>query len=151
MVSDSLFSDDSTKKEGERENRPSPPSYSEIFLTKFPYYLSIGMTEEQYWDRDSTLVKSYRKAEELRKERVNQEMWLQGMYIYDAISRLSPILRAFAKKGTKAQPYTEEPYPISKKTVEEAKLKKEKAKSEKGLRYMQAHMIQANKQLQERK
>ncbi len=24
-------------------------------------------------------------------------MWLQGMYIYDAISRLSPILRAFAK------------------------------------------------------
>lgn len=151
MVSDSLFSDDSTKKEGERENRPVPLSYSEIFLTKFPYYLSIGMTEEQYWDRDSTLVKSYRKAEELRKERVNQEMWLQGMYIYDAISRLSPILRAFAKKGTKAQPYTEEPYPINKKTVEEAKLKKEKAKSEKGLRYMQAHMVQANKQLQERK
>lgn len=151
MVSDSLFSNDSTKKEGERENHPAPPSYSEIFLTKFPYYLSIGMTEEQYWDRDSTLVKSYRKAEELRKERVNQEMWLQGMYIYDAISRLSPILRAFAKKGTKAQPYAEEPYPINKKTVEEAKLKKEKAKSEKGLRYMQAHMIQANKQLQERK
>ena len=151
MVSDLLFSDDSTKKEGERENRPAPPSYSEIFLTKFPYYLSIGMTEEQYWDRDSTLVKSYRKAEELRKERVNQEMWLQGMYIYDAIYRLSPILRAFAKKGTKARPYTEEPYPINKKTVEEAKLQKEKAKSEKGLRYMQARMVQANKQLQERK
>lgn len=35
-------------------------------------------------------------------------MWLQGMYIYDAISRLSPILRAFAKKGTKAQPYADE-------------------------------------------
>ena len=38
-----------------------------------------------------------------------------------------------------------------KKTVEEAELKKEKAKSEKGLRYMQAYMVQANKQLQERK
>lgn len=138
-------------KGSERENRSAPPSYSEIFLAKFPYYLSIGMTEEQYWDRDSTLVKSYRKAEELRKERVNQEMWLQGMYIYDAISRLSPILRAFAKKGTKAQPYVEEAYPINKKTVEEAELKKEKAKSEKGLRYMQAYMVQANKQLQERK
>ena len=35
-------------------------------------------------------------------------MWLQGMYIYDAISRLSPILRAFAKKGPKAQPYVED-------------------------------------------
>lgn len=105
MVSDSLLTDESANKGSERENRSAPPSYSEIFLAKFPYYLSIGMTEEQYWDRDSTLVKSYRKAEELRKERVNQEMWLQGMYIYDAISRLSPILRAFAKKGTKAQPY----------------------------------------------
>lgn len=57
----------------------------------------------------------------------------------------------FAKKGTKAQPYVEEAYPINKKTVEEAELKKEKAKSEKGLRYMQAYMVQANKQLQERK
>ena len=78
-------------------------------------------------------------------------MWLQGMYIYDAISRLSPILRAFAKKGTKAQSYVEEPYAITKKTMEEAELKKEKAKSDKGLRYMQAYMVQANKQLQERK
>lgn len=40
---------------------------------------------------------------------------------------------------------------LNKKTVEEAELKKEKAKSEKGLRYMQAYMVQANKQLQERK
>ncbi len=101
MVSDSLLTDESANKGSERENRSAPPSYSEIFLAKFPYYLSIGMTEEQYWDRDSTLVKSYRKAEELRKERVNQEMWLQGMYIYDAISRLSPILRAFAKRERK--------------------------------------------------
>ena len=81
MVSDSLLTDESANKGSERENRSAPPSYSEIFLAKFPYYLSIGMTEEQYWDRDSTLVKSYRKAEELRKERVNQEMWLQGMYL----------------------------------------------------------------------
>lgn len=110
LVSDSLLTDESANKGSERENRSAPPSYSEIFLAKFPYYLSIGMTEEQYWDRDCTLVKSYRKAEELRKERVNQEMWLQGMYIYDAISRLSPILRAFAKKGTKAQPYGKRSY-----------------------------------------
>lgn len=151
MVSDSLLADESADKGSERVNRSAPPSYSEIFYAKFPYYLSIGMTEEQYWDRDSTLVKYYREAEELRKERMNQEAWLQGMYIYDAISRLSPILRAFAKKGTKAQPYVEEAYPISKKTVEEAELKKEKAKSQKGLRYMQAYMAQNNKFFEERK
>lgn len=109
------------------------------------------MTEEQYWDRDCCLVKFYREAEEIRKERFNQEAWLQGMYIYDALTRVSPIFHAFAKKGTKAQPYVEEAYPISKKTVEEAQRKKEKAKSQKGMRYMQTYMVANNKRFDERK
>lgn len=101
MVSDSL-SDESADEGSERENRfASPFPYTEIFYKKFPYYLSIGMTEEQYWDRDSTLVKYYREAEELRQEKFNQEAWLQGMYVYDALARIAPILHAFAKKGTK--------------------------------------------------
>ena len=102
----------------------SPRPYTDIFNQKFPYYLSIGMTEEQYWDRDCCLVKFYRD---------------------------SPILHAFAKKGTKAQPYVEEAYPISKKTMEDAKTKKEKAKSQKGMRYMQAYMVANNKRFDERK
>jgi hypothetical protein len=122
-----------------------------MFKRKFPYYLSIGMTEEQYWDKDCTLTIDYREAEKLRKERVNQEAWLQGMYIYDAISRLTPVLHAFAKKGAKPKPYVEEPYPIDEKSVEEAKLKKEKEKSQKGLRYMQALMVANNKHFEERK
>ena len=151
MVSDSLLTDESANEGSERENRSAPPSYSEIFLAKLPYYLSIGMTEEQYWDRDSTLVKSYRKAEEFRKERVNQEMWLQGMYIYDALNRVAPILHAFAKKGTKAQPYVEQAYPISKRSAQEAKENEEKAKAQKGIRFMEAYMVQNNKRFEERK
>lgn len=120
-------------------------NYTEIFCREFPYYLSIGMSEEQYWDKDCTLVKYYRQADGLRKERLNSEAWLQGMYIYDAIARLTPILHAFAKKGTKAQPYVSEPYPISKRGTEEAKEKKEKAASQKGLRYMSAMMAQNNR------
>ena len=89
-----------------RPNSPFP--YTEAFYQQFPYYLSIGMTAEQYWDDDATLAYYYRKAEELRKERRNEEFWLQGMYVYDAISRLTPVLHAFAKKGTKPQPYVEE-------------------------------------------
>ena len=95
------------------------------------------MTEEQYWDKDCMLAKYYREADELRKERMNQELWLQGMYYYDAMSRLSPILKAFAKAGTKSAKESEE--------------KKEKAMADKGLRYMQDYMLQANKQLKERK
>lgn len=152
MVSDSLSNDDSADEGSERENRSASPfPYTDIFEKKFPYYLSIGMTEEQYWDRDCCLVKFYREAEEIRRERVNQEMWLQGMYFYDALSRISPVLHAFAKKGTKAQPYVEEAYPISKKKMEDVQLKKEKVKSQKGMRYMQAYMVANNKRFEERK
>ncbi len=68
------------------------------------------MTYEQYWYGDTNLVEAYRKADSLRLKRKNAEMWLQGMYIYDAIGRLSPILRAFPQKGTKAIPYIDKPY-----------------------------------------
>lgn len=134
----------------ERENRSASPfPYTETFCRQFPYYLSIGMTEEQYWDGDCRLTEYYQKAEEIRKERVNQEAWLQGMYIYDALTRVAPVLHAFAKKGTKAQPYVEEAYPITKRTVENAKEKKEKARSQKGKRYMEALMVRNNKRFEQ--
>lgn len=126
-------------------------SYTKAIYSRFAFHLAIGMTEEQYFDGDSTLAKYYREADELRKERMNQELWLQGMYIYDAMSRLSPILKAFAKAGTEPMPYVEEPYPINDKSKKESEEKKEKAMSDKGLRYMQDYMLQANNQLEERK
>ena len=152
MVSDSLLTDESANKGSERENRSTPPvSFVEVFNAKFPYYLSIGMTEEQYWDKDCMLVKYYREAEEMRREKFNQEAWLQGMYIYDAIMRLSPILHAFAKKGTKPQPYVDSPYPISQAGMEEAKTRKEKAVADKGKRFMEAFMAKNNQRFEERK
>ena len=132
MVSKSL-SDDETSDEG----GSAPLTYAEIFYKHFPYYLSIGMSETQYWDSDCLLAKYYREADQLKQERINQNAWLQGMYIYDAVSRLSPILHAFAKKGTKAKPYPSEPYPINERTKKEADNHKEKAKLDKGLLYMQ--------------
>ena len=129
----------------------SPFPYTETFNKQFPYYLSIGMTEDQYWDRDCLLVKYYREAEESKNEKANQQAWLQGMYFYDALSRVSPILHAFAKKGTKAQPYVGKPYPISKESVEKAEQNEEKAKAQKGIRFMEAYMVQNNKRFEERK
>lgn len=129
----------------------SPRTYSDVFYSRFPYYLSIGMTEEQYWDGDCTLTRYYRKADDLRTERVNREMWLQGMYIYDAVSRLSPILRSFAKKGTKAEPYPNEPYPLNQKSIEEVKEKKAKSSMDKGKRYMEMLKAKSEKYYKERK
>lgn len=109
------------------------------------------MTEEQYWDKDCMLPKYYREAERLRSEKINEQAWLQGMYIYDALARVSPIFNSNAKKGTKAQPYVAKPYPISKKQQEEAEKKKEEAESKKATMYMETYMLNHNKKFKERK
>lgn len=100
----------------------SPPKYSDIFRKEFPYYLSIGMTPEEYWDGDCELVKYYRKADELRRRERNTELWLQGMYIYEALLDVSPVLRAFVK-NPKPQNYSSEPYPL---TIAERKAREER-------------------------
>ena len=120
-------------------------TYTEQFYEIFPYYLSIGMTYEQFWNDDPMLCKYYREAEEMRNEKRNQELWLQGMYVYEAIADLSPRLHAFAKKGTKAQPYPDAPYPITKKQREKIRIEKEKKLFEKGKRFMEALTQQLNK------
>ena len=38
-------------------------SYSAEFKKWFPYFLSLGMTYDEYWNQDCTLVKAYQDAE----------------------------------------------------------------------------------------
>lgn len=103
------------------------------------------MTPEQYWDGDVLLAKYYREADELRNKKINQQLWLQGMYIYDAVSCLVPVLRAFSKKGTKAKPYPSEPYPLNDGDENKSKKRKEKKTYSKGKAYMEAMMANVNK------
>ena len=144
LVSSSL----STAEEVGQRGSTSSFTYTEKFYELFPYYLSIGMTSEQYWDGDSTLVKYYRKAEELRNERRNQEMWLQGMYIYEAICDVSPILHAFAKKGAKPHPYPSKPYAITEKQIQQEREEQERKLFEKGKKFMEAMAASLNKKFE---
>lgn len=80
-----------------------------------------------YWHGDCAAVKHYREADRLRRERKNYELWLQGMYIYEAIGDMAPVLRAFAKPNTHPIPYTSEPYST---TEEEKKRSEEKRAKE---------------------
>ncbi len=106
----------------------APLAYTKTIYNHFPYYLSIGMTEQQYFDGDSCLVIYYRQADKIRKQRKNEFAWLQGMYIYDAILSTSPALRAIG--GSDPIPYREEPYPITHEEIEKAKEKQRLAKFE---------------------
>ena len=147
---DSELVSSSLSATGGGEQNSSAPSftYTEKFYELFPYYLSIGMTYEQYWNGDCTLPKYYRKADEIRNERRNEEFWLQGMYIYEALCDVSPILHAFAKKGTKPQPYSEKPYSLTEAQVKRAEEEKARRIAEKGKRFMNAVMLSNNKRFE---
>ena len=90
------------------------------------------MTYEQFWEQDCELVKYYRKAAQIRQDLRNQDAWLQGAYFYEALIDAAPVLRAFAKKGTKPTPYRESPHD-------------DQAKA-----YMEAFMVSVNKKFQEK-
>ena len=117
-------------------NDSSPISLTKQFYDSFPFYLSIGMTYDQYWNEDCTLVKYYRKAYELKLKQSNHELWRQGLYIYEALCDVSPLLHAFAKAGTTAREYTSEPYPITASDLEEKKKREEELR----FRQMEAKM-----------
>lgn len=121
-------------------------SYSDVFRKALPYYLSLGMTQEEFWDGESDLVIYYRKAEELKTKRANQQAWLQGRYFLDALTA-SPFTKAFMKKGAKVPPYPQEPYPLDFDNDLSVEERKEKQKQDKGLTRMQAWMKNVNGKL----
>ena len=116
-----------------------------IFEEVFPFYLSIGMTYEQFWEGQPSLVVFYRQADEMRRKRRNQEMWLQGRYIYNAIGSFAEILPAFPKKGAKVQPYIEEPFPITLSEVMEREERKQREKMERIKQRMISRALELNK------
>ena len=82
---------------------------SRLFDEAFPHYLHYGMSPEQFWDQDVSLAAFYRRKNELDVEADNRLAHLQGLYVYEALCAVSPILHAFAKSGTKPEPYPEKP------------------------------------------
>ena len=102
------------------------------------------MTYDQFWNDDPGLVRAFRRAAEIKSERKNQELWLQGMYIYDALCCASPIFRSFSKKGTRPAPYPTEPYALTASQQKKEKVSKEKRTYEKGKARMMAYMEAIN-------
>lgn len=91
-------------------------------------FLSIGMTSQEFWEEDGDLAICYRKAEEYRQDRANWFAHLQGLYIYEAICDVAPILNPLAKKGTKARPYPSRPYGADQDIKIDKKAQTEKAR-----------------------
>lgn len=90
-----------------------PPSKSECSVTQFfdeaaPWYLSIGMPLEQFWDGDPKIAICYRKAEEHRLRSRERELWRQGLYLQCAIAS------AFSESVR----YPDRPEPVTREEAE---------------------------------
>ena len=81
--------------------------------------MSIGMSYDEFWNQDATLVRAYRKAEELKRRRQNEMLWMQGLYVRDAL--LSTVGNMFASKSSAPIEYPAEPYPVTAEQVAEKK------------------------------
>lgn len=102
-------------------------SFTEIFEQVCPYYLAIGMTYEQFWYGEPEMVKPFRKADEIRKQRMNEELWLAGIYTAEALA--STVGNMFSK-GDKHR-YPSEPKPITMAEIEARREREQKARVEK--------------------
>ena len=108
------------------------------------------MTYEQLWYQDPHLVRAYAKAEEMRIKRRNEELYLQGRYVYEAIGAFAEILPAFPKKGAKIHPYLDEPYPLSEAEARAREEQKNKEKMEAIKQRMFAMSMQINAKMGEK-
>lgn len=75
------------------------------------------MTYDQFWCGDVWLAEAYYRANLLSIQRRSEEMWLQGLYNFFAVSRA--VGNALRQKGTRAKPYLEEPIRLIPLTEEE--------------------------------
>ena len=119
----------SRELEQSTKHATSPQDIIKYLDDLFSYALYLGMNYEQYWYGEPSLLLNYIKAEEYRTIKRNNELWLQGLYVYHAIGDLVPILNPFSKDH-KPRKYFDKPIPITdKEKVEQENEKIEKMKS----------------------
>ena len=85
-------------------------SLTKLFEELCPIFMSYGMSYDEYWHSSPYRANFYLEAHKLKVRQKDEEMWMQGMYIYEALCDVSPILHAFSKKGTKPLQYSSKPY-----------------------------------------
>ena len=82
------------------------------------------MTYEQYWFGDPYMVRAFYEADKLKRLRVDEEAWLNGLYVYQALD--ATMRNMFRKQGTKSAEYPKKPLGLKhrerKKPDEDAEL-----------------------------
>lgn len=85
------------------------------------------MSNKEFWEEEPELLWAYRKSYmgklELENEKMNTQCWLEGLYIYDAISTVA--YNICKKESQPAKNYMESPIDIHKKPKTPEEIQKE--------------------------
>lgn len=81
--------------------------------------MAIGMTYEQYWYGSPYMIKAFEKAHDLRNQQKNQEMYIMGNYIFDALTIAFSNFHLDGKRHTMNK-YLKKPYDLEKSMVTES-------------------------------
>lgn len=127
----------------DEDQPPRITKFSEVFEKVCPTYMAMGMSYDMFWYGDVCAAKAYKQAFEIKQELENQRLWLQGMYVYDAVSRLYPLFNPLTKTKT-IEPYVKEPYPLTKRTKEISEVKKADEKALKDFEFFKARIAAIN-------
>lgn len=108
-----------------------------LFEKACPIYMSYGMSYNDFWHGSAFMVTFYREAHKLKLKQQDENNWMIGMYVYEALCDVSPILHAFSKRGTKPLPYADKPYLMDKiDSVEKTKQHEEQEKENERLKFL---------------
>lgn len=97
---------------------PTPQQILDYLDELCAHALALGMTYDQYWHDDPQIINAYIKAQQIKDSKRNQELWLQGLYIYNALGCVAPMFNALAKDH-KPKKYLARPFALSKEEKDE--------------------------------
>lgn len=98
----------------------------------FPHYLSIGVSEEKFFDSTPEDLKPYDLAHERKCKMIDEALWTSGLYVYNAVS--TALGKAIGGKKYKGE-YLESPLSVlaEKKRQEENPTEEEAEQQRKNL------------------
>ena len=68
------------------ETTAQKSNYTEFLDALCPYCMMYGMTYEEFWFSNMNRFHDYWQKHEYEREKRNQELWLQGMYVWEAVA-----------------------------------------------------------------
>lgn len=99
-----------------------------------PYYLNMGMSWDDYWYGDYRKLPYFRKAYALKREEINQQLWLEGFYILQAIGT------ALSDEVT----YPEEPFALTDEAAKSQEERRRQIEIDNARAYMETAMHNIN-------